>query len=116
MKDFGKLLGTFLTSGATVSSITYVGNHLNPLAAGIISGVPISIPSMALIKGRNNQKKFIWSAFIMVSFLSLITGLCSFLMYKTSLSDIYCIVISFLSWCLGAFIYYLYIYGKNNSK
>ena len=112
MGNISKLVETFLLSGATVTGITYVGNHFNPLAAGIISGVPISIPSMGLIKGRSNQKKFIWSAFIMVSFLSLITGLCAMLMYKTTLSDTYCILISFLSWCLGAFIYYLYIYGK----
>ena len=112
MGNISKLVETFLLSGATVTGITYVGNHFNPLAAGIISGVPISIPSMGLIKGRSNQQKFIWSAFIMVSFLSLITGLCALLMYKTTLSDIHCILISFLSWCLGAFIYYLYIYGK----
>ena len=112
MKDILQLVETFLIAGTTVSGITYVGNNMNPLAAGIISGVPISIPSMALIHGRNNQKKFIWSAFIMVAFLTLITGLCALLMYKTNLSDIYCIVISFLSWCIGAFIYYLYIHGK----
>ena len=116
MKDIVKLIETFLLSGATVTGISYVGNHFNPLAAGITSGVPISIPSMALINGRSNQKKFIWSAFIMVSFLSLITGLCALLMYKTSLSDLYCIIISFLSWCFGAFIYYLYIYGKNKGR
>ena len=44
-----KYVETFLLSGATVTGITYVGNHLNPLAAGIISGVTISIPSMLLI-------------------------------------------------------------------
>lgn len=112
MKDALKMLETFLIAGTTVSSITYVGNHMNPLAAGIISGVPISIPSMALIRGRASQKKFILSAFFMVAFLTLITGLCALLMYKTNLSDMYCIIISFLSWCLGAFIYYLYIHGK----
>ncbi len=113
MGNISKLMETFVLSGATVTGITYVGNHFNPLAAGIISGIPISIPSMALIKGRSNQQKFIWSAFVMVCFLAIITGLCAYLMLKTSLSDIYCIAISFLSWCLGAFIYYLYIYGKN---
>jgi len=112
MKDIGKLIETFLISGTTVTGINYVGNHFSPLAAGIISGVPISIPSMALIKGRSNQKKFIWSAFIMVGFLTIITGLCAYLMHNTTWTDIRCITISFISWCIGAFIYYLYINGK----
>ena len=109
-----KYLETFILSGATVSGISYVGNHMNPLAAGIISGIPISIPSMLLIDGRKNREQFIWSAFIMVGFLTIITGLCAYLMHNTTWTDIHCITISFISWCAGAFIYYLYINGKKH--
>ncbi len=109
-----KYLETFILSGSTVTGISYVGNNMNPLAAGIISGVPISIPSMLLIKGRSNREKFIWSAFVMVSFLAVITGLCTFLFTKVRMSANKSVAISFISWCIGGFIYYLYI--QKNSK
>ena len=112
MKHLAKLISTFIIAGTTVSGISYVANNLNPLAAGIISGVPISIPSMALIDNRNNQKQFILSAVITVAYLTLITGICAILMHKTNLSYIICIIISMLIWCIGAFIYYIYI-SKN---
>ena len=106
------LIQTFVLSGATVAGITYVANSINPLAAGIVSGVPVSIPSMLLVKGRSNQKEFIWSAFIMVCFLALVTGFCAYLMYETTLSDVQSVLVSFVSWCVGAFMYYMYIHGK----
>lgn len=109
MIDAFKYIETFLLSGATVTGITYVGNYLNPLAAGIISGVPISIPSMLLINGKENRALFIWSAFIMVSLLAIITGLCAFLFIKLNMTASMSVGISFFSWCIGAYIYYLYI-------
>jgi hypothetical protein len=112
MKYIYKLLETFFISGATVTSISYIGNQYNPLVAGIISGIPISIPSMLLIKSRHKQQQFIYSAFIMVSFLAIITGLCSYLVTYTSLESIYCVLITFILWCVGAFFYYLYINEK----
>jgi len=113
MVSMANMFQTFVLSGATVAGITYVANSINPLAAGIISGIPISIPSMLLVKGRSDQKKFIWSAFVMVCFLSLVTGLCALLMYETALSDMHSVLISFAAWCVGALIYYMYIsHGK----
>ena len=89
-----KYLKTFILSGAVVSGISYVGNNLNPLAAGIISGIPISIPSMLLINGRKNREQFIWSAFVMVSWLAVITGLCAFLFTSVKFSAIMSVCIS----------------------
>ena len=109
-----KYLETFIISGSTVAAITYVGNHMNPLAAGIISGIPISIPSMLLINGRKNREQFIFSAFVMVSWLAVITGLCSFLFAHIKLSADVSVGISFVSWCIGGYIYYLYISKKSN--
>jgi hypothetical protein len=107
-------LETFILSGATVSGISYVGNQMNPLAAGIISGIPISIPSMLLINGRKNREQFIFSAFVMVSWLAVITGLCSFLFAYIKLSADVSVGICFVSWCIGGYIYYLYISKKSN--
>ena len=105
---------TFIIAGATVTGINYVGNNMNALAAGIISGVPISIPSMLLIKGRKNREKFIWSAFIMVSWLAVITGFCAFLFNHLKLNATLAVSASFISWCVGGYIYYLYISKKKH--
>jgi len=35
-----------------------LGNLVSPAAAGVISGIPISIPSTLLIKGKNKTKRF----------------------------------------------------------
>ena len=109
MRDIENLVQTFFISGAIVSSINYIGNQYSPLVAGIVSGVPISIPSMLLIDGRKKQTAFIWSAFIMVSYLAIITGLCAYLMEETNLSGAACVVISFIAWIFGAFLYYMYL-------
>ncbi len=115
-KKIHNLVQTFVLSGLTVSGISYVGNNLNPLAAGIISGIPISIPSMLTVSKREDQKKFIWSAFVMVSFLAIITGLCAFLVLSVDMASIPAVVISFASWCIGAYIYYLYVRSVPGKK
>lgn len=109
MNHFLKYLETFILSGATVTGISFIGNQYNPLAAGIVSGIPVSIPAMLLIDGKANRKEFIWSAFAMVSFLALITGFCAFLFDTMNLSAIKSVIISFLTWCLGGFLYYQFI-------
>ena len=116
MSNLIHYLETFGISGATVTGISFVGNKLNPLAAGIISGIPISIPSMLLITGKQARKEFIWSAFIMVSFLAIITGFCALLFNHFELSASLSVTISFLSWCAGGYTYYLYITRKRGQK
>ena len=116
MSNILHYLETFGLSGATVTGISYVGNKLNPLAAGIISGVPISIPSMLLITGKQARKEFIWSAFIMVSFLAIITGFCALLFNHFELSASLSVSISFLTWCAGGYLYYIYITRKTHGK
>ena len=102
-------IADFLIAGATVAGISYVGNLVNPKAAGIISGVPISIPSTLLIKGRDKQKQFIWAAFLMVCLLAIVTGLCAYLMVRMDMETTAAVIASFLTWVIGATIYYFYI-------
>jgi uncharacterized membrane protein (GlpM family) len=46
----------FLIGGTTVSAISYVGNNLNPVLAGLIGGIPIALPSLYFIKNDRNIK------------------------------------------------------------
>ena len=112
MSKLIKYGSTFLIAGLTVSGISYLGNLVNPAAAGVISGIPISIPSTLLIKGRDKQKEFIWSAFLMVTLLAIITGLCAYLIIKLDITTIKAVIISFLALVCCAFLYYKFIVKK----
>ena len=99
-------LQTFILAGSTVSGISYLGNTMNPLLAGILSGIPISIPSLLLIKNEKSGKEFIFAASIMVTIVWLITILCWYLYVKQKLSVKKSVIISIICWLLCACIYY----------
>ena len=97
---------TFLISGTTVTGISYLGNSVNPLLGGILSGIPISIPSMLLIRHVSKQKDFILAASIMVGLLGIVTFLCYFMYVKLDISNYLSVFISSFVWCLGGILYY----------
>ena len=112
MPSLATYIQTFIVAGSTVTGISYLGNSINPLIAGILSGIPISIPSMLLINGTEKQKKFILSASIMVALLSIITILCWFLYVKRNYTATKSVVISMIGWVIGGIIYYFYMVKK----
>lgn len=99
---------TFFISGFIVSGISYIGNLFSPITASILAGIPISVPSILLIKGRFKQKQFINSAFHMVCILALCTGLCSYLMHYLDLVTFTAVEISILLWLILSTVYYMY--------
>ena len=99
---------TFLTSGFIVSGISYIGNLFSPITASILAGIPISIPSTLLIKGRFKQKQFINSAFHMVCILALCTGFCSYLIHNLDVITLTAVGISLLLWLILSTVYYMY--------
>ena len=50
------LLTEFLIGGVAVSTISYFGNHLSPVLAGLIGGIPIALPSLYFINNDRNIK------------------------------------------------------------
>jgi hypothetical protein len=107
-----KYLSTFLMAGATVTGIEYLGNAVNPLLGGILSGIPISIPSMLLITNLASQKKFIFSASIMVALLAVVTVMCWFLYVKMGMKNTHAVIISTVVWTIGGLIYYFMVVKK----
>ena len=99
---------TFLMSGFIVSGISYIGNLFSPITASILAGIPISVPSTLLIKGRFKQKQFINSAFHMVCILALCTGFCSYLMHNLDVITLTAVGISLLLWLILSTVYYMY--------
>lgn len=105
-------LQTFIISGTTVTGISLLGNSFNPALGGILSGIPISIPSMLLINSISRQKKFIFSANIMVALLAVVTFLCWFFYVKLNWSNMKSVIVSTTIWLIGGIIYYFLIINK----
>ena len=105
-------VATFLVSGATVTAVSYIGNHMNPLLGGIVSGIPISIPTMLLIRKRNAQVQFIASATLMLVLLTLATVICYVALKVWRMSAPASVALSVGTWVAGAAAYYLYAVGQ----
>ena len=105
-------LQTFILSGLTVTGIQYLGNSANPLLGGILSGIPISIPSMLLISSLSKQKQFIFSANIMVALLAIVTCLCWYLFTKLNWSSYHAVLLSTGLWLCCALLYFYFVVKK----
>lgn len=46
----------FLLGGTMVAAISYLGNSVNPLLAGLLGGIPIALPSLYFVQGTHNIK------------------------------------------------------------
>lgn len=103
---------TFIIAGTTVTGISLLGNEFNPALGGILSGIPISIPSMLLINSVARQKKFILSANIMVALLSVVTCLCWYLYNRAGWKNYQAVALSIFVWFLGGLVYYFYLIKK----
>ena len=99
-------LNTFLISGSIVTGISYLGNSINPFIAGILSGIPISIPSLLLIVNKENQKTYLFSATIMGVLLSIVIFQCYYLYVKLNYNASRAVTISMITWGIGATLYY----------
>ncbi len=107
-------LKTFLIAGTTVTGISYLGNSVNPLLAGILAGIPIGMPSMLLIRDMANRKQFISYTSATMVILSMVTILCWYLYTQAKYSAKISVFISMLVWLLGGVIYYFYITSQRN--
>ena len=104
---------TFFISGFIVSGISYLGNLYNPIAASILSAIPISIPSMLLINNRLKQKQFIGGTVRMTFILMICNIFCYYLINNLEYQTIYAVILSLLLWIILSVTLYVFL---NNSK
>lgn len=102
-------LKSFIMAGAVVSGIQYISNEVDPSLAAVLSGIPISIPSMLLIKSSKDSKEFIWGATIMITVLTIITYLTWYLYVKQGFSKKNSVGYSMAVWFIFAILYYLFV-------
>lgn len=65
----------FLIGGTTVVAISYFGNSVDPLLAGLLGGIPLALPSLYFVTGEQNVKAvsttLLFSTFLL--FLTVVT-------------------------------------------
>lgn len=102
-------LKSFTMAGAVVAGIQYLANEVDPALAAVLSGIPISIPSMLLVKSAKDSKEFIWDATIMITVLIIITYLTWYLYVKQGISKERSVVYSMSVWFVFAMLYYFFV-------
>ena len=46
----------FLLGGTMMALVTYFGNNVDPILAGLIGGIPLTIPSLYFVRDNENLK------------------------------------------------------------
>mgnify|MGYP001106577595 CR=1 FL=1 len=105
-------LKSFTMAGAVVAGIQYLANEVDPELAGVLSGIPISIPSMLLIKKAKDSKEFIWDASLMITVLTIITYITWYLYIKQGVTKEKSVAFSMGLWFVFAMLYYFVIVKK----
>ena len=100
-------------AGAVVAGIQYLANEVDPSLAAVLSGIPISIPSMLLVKKASDSKEFIWDASLMITVLTFITYLTWYLYVKQGVTKERSVVYSMGVWFVFAMLYYFFVVKKN---
>jgi len=108
----GDYLKSFLMAGSVVAGIEYLANEVDPALAGVLSGIPISIPSILLVKKASDSKEFIWDASLMITILTVITYLTWYLYVKQNVEKETAVAISMSIWGVFAILYYVFIVKK----
>lgn len=108
----GDYLKSFLMAGSVVAGIEYLANEVDPALAGVLSGIPISIPSILLVKKASDSKEFIWDASLMITILTLVTYLTWYLYVKQNVEKETAVAISMSIWGVFAILYYVFIVKK----
>jgi len=108
----GDYLKSFLMAGSVVAGIQYLANTVDPALAGVLSGIPISIPSILLVKKASDSKEFIWDASLMITILTLVTYLTWYLYVKQNVEKETAVAISMSIWFVFAILYYFFIVKK----
>ena len=48
--NYSEILKEFLIGGTTVAGISYLGNYVDPILAGLLAGIPMGLPTIYFIQ------------------------------------------------------------------
>jgi hypothetical protein len=101
------LLGQFMIGGTTVSGISYFSKNFSTLAASIIGGVPIGLPSALFIDDKN-VLSYLQNLSVMTFILFFVTTMSFFIMKYEKYDKYKTISISLGTWVALSILYYIY--------
>ena len=70
-----EIIKQFIIGGVFVSGISYVGNYVNPVLAGLLAGLPIGLPSTYFILKSTKAKQYVSSLALTTILLTFVTCL-----------------------------------------
>ena len=70
-----EIMKQFIIGGVFVSGISYVGNYVNPVLAGLLAGLPIGLPSTYFILNSTKAKQYVSNLALTTILLTFVTCL-----------------------------------------
>lgn len=97
-----EIIKQFVIGGAFVSGISYVGNYVNPVLAGLLAGLPIGLPSTYFILNSTKAKAYVSNLVLTTILLTFVTCLYYYLYVHTgNVSKNMGIAFSMSIWLIG---------------
>jgi hypothetical protein len=104
-----EIIKQFVIGGVFVSGISYVGNFVNPVLAGLLAGLPIGLPSTYFILTSSKAKDYVSSLALTTILLTIVTCLFYYLFVHTGyLTKNIGIVVSMTIWLTGVILIWQY--------
>lgn len=97
----------FIIGGSTVALISYLGNFVNPVLAGIFASIPLGLPSGYYI-ASSKAPAYYKNLLIMTTGLLMATAITSILVIEYKVDKNTSIIAGMLTWAIYGAIYYFY--------
>ena len=107
MIEWTKIIEEFLIGGTTVALISYLGNYVNPVLAGIFASIPIGLPSGYFI-ATSKIPAYYKNLLIMTTGLLAATAITTVLIIQYKIEKNTSIIAGMLTWAIYGAIYYIY--------
>lgn len=102
------LVKPFLTGGLFVAGISFIGNKVDPILAGLLAGLPIGLPSTYFISDKKAPKYVLNLAYTTI-LLTIVTILYTFIyVIKHNTDKNTGIIISMSVWFVLVSLIYIY--------
>ena len=100
-----EILKQFVTGGVMVAGVSYLGNYVDPILAGLIAGIPIGLPTIYFITGKA-AIPYIRNLLITTYLLCFVTTLFYVLYTKLKWDKDRALLVSMITWIIVVFIIY----------
>lgn len=108
-----EIIKQFLIGGSFVSGITFLGNYVDPILAGLIAGIPIGLPTIYYVKS-SKAHTYIKNLSVTTILLSSVTLLYYYLYVHLKWDKNSTIIFTMTIWFIVVLL--IYWFQKKNHK